>query len=87
MALGNNPRIILSELVSSDTVIPHDLDDFTLWKIVINLICEPSPRKKLQHINTLDDVVHLLKTCSRIMVLTGAGVSILLAYDYLIYCR
>ncbi|XP_041363489.1 NAD-dependent protein deacetylase sirtuin-1-like isoform X2 [Gigantopelta aegis] len=76
MALGNNPRIILSELVSSDTVIPHDLDDFTLWKIVINLICEPAPRKKLQHINTMDDVVHLLKTCSRVMVLTGAGVSV-----------
>ncbi|CAG8456791.1 1624_t:CDS:2 [Paraglomus occultum] len=33
-------------------------------------------RKKLDHINTLEDVVRLLKESKNIMVLTGAGVSV-----------
>ncbi|ORZ05348.1 DHS-like NAD/FAD-binding domain-containing protein [Lobosporangium transversale] len=33
-------------------------------------------RQKLQHVNTLEDVVSLLKSSKQIMVLTGAGVSV-----------
>ncbi|XP_063445298.1 NAD-dependent protein deacetylase sirtuin-1-like [Mytilus trossulus] len=73
---GVNPRPILNGLIPDDTLIPNDIDDFTLWKIVINIMSEPPPRKKLSHINTLQDVIQLLQNCKNIMVLTGAGVSV-----------
>ena len=38
-------------------------------------MAEPEPRNKLTHINTLDDVVSLLKNSRKIIILTGAGVS------------
>lgn len=67
-----DPRAILRDLLP-DTVLPPDLDDMTLWQIIIN-ISEPPKRKKRKDINTLDDVVKLLKESKRILVLTGAGV-------------
>ncbi|XP_067671872.1 NAD-dependent protein deacetylase sirtuin-1-like [Haliotis asinina] len=76
MSDGQNPRDILRELVTADAVISPDLDDFTLWQIIINLMSEPPKRKKLHNINTLDDVLDLMRTCKKIMVLTGAGVSV-----------
>lgn len=33
-------------------------------------------RRKLNHINTIEDVVELLKKSSKIVVLSGAGVSV-----------
>ncbi|EGG17086.1 NAD(+)-dependent deacetylase [Cavenderia fasciculata] len=33
-------------------------------------------RRKLEHINTIDDVVNLFKTCKNILIITGAGVSV-----------
>lgn len=67
-----DPRAILRDLLP-DTVLPPDLDDMTLWQIIIN-ISEPPKRKKRKDINTLEDVVKLLKESKRILVLTGAGV-------------
>lgn len=67
-----DPRAILRDLLP-DTVLPPDLDDMTLWQIIIN-ISEPPKRKKRKDINTLDDVVKLLKESKRVLVLTGAGV-------------
>ncbi|TTI76909.1 NAD-dependent protein deacetylase sirtuin-1 [Bagarius yarrelli] len=69
-----DPRTILNELLP-DTTIPPDLDDMTLWQIIIN-ISEPPKRKKRKDINTIDDVTRLLKDCRKILVLTGAGVSV-----------
>ncbi|XP_077469630.1 NAD-dependent protein deacetylase sirtuin-1 isoform X1 [Stigmatopora argus] len=69
-----DPRIILRELLP-ETVLPPDLDDMTLWQIIIN-ISEPPKRKKRKDINTLEDVVRLLHESKRILVLTGAGVSV-----------
>ena len=42
---------------------------------MIDILTEPTPRQKLDHINTIDDVVNLLKRSRNIIVLTGAGVS------------
>lgn len=53
---------------------PPNLDKTTLWKIIIDILTEPSPRQKLDHFNTLDDVVELLQGSKNIVVLTGAGV-------------
>ena len=37
---------------------------------------EPPKRQKLTHINTVSDVVQLIKNSCNIIVLTGAGVSV-----------
>ena len=71
---GTDPRELLQKMVPSETVIPEDLDNMTLWRIILNLVAEPPRRKKLKHVNTMEDVISLLKSCSRVMVLTGAGV-------------
>ncbi|XP_075331593.1 NAD-dependent protein deacetylase sirtuin-1 [Odontesthes bonariensis] len=69
-----DPRAILRDLLP-ETTLPPDLDDMTLWQIIIN-ISEPPKRKKRKNINTLEDVVRLLLHSRRILVLTGAGVSV-----------
>ncbi len=73
MASGVDPRRILSRFLPSGTVIPPDIDGLTLWRIIIE-IAEPPRRDKLPDVNTMDDVIRLLKSSQRIMVLTGAGV-------------
>ena len=67
-----DPRTILKDLLP-ETTLPPDLDDMTLWQIIIN-ISEPPKRKKRKDINTLEDVARLLHESKRILVLTGAGV-------------
>ncbi|XP_072533536.1 NAD-dependent protein deacetylase sirtuin-1 isoform X2 [Salminus brasiliensis] len=69
-----DPRTILKDLLP-ETVLPPDLDDMTLWQIIIN-ISEPPKRKKRKDINTLEDVVRLLNDGKKVLVLTGAGVSV-----------
>ncbi|KAM4607818.1 NAD-dependent protein deacetylase sirtuin-1 [Polymixia lowei] len=69
-----DPRTILKDLLP-ETVLPPDIDDMTLWQIIIN-ISEPPKRKKRKDINTLEDVVRLLHESKKILVLTGAGVSV-----------
>ncbi|XP_056630819.1 NAD-dependent protein deacetylase sirtuin-1 isoform X1 [Diorhabda sublineata] len=75
MQKGVNPREILAEL-GVDGQIPDYVDDLTVWKLIINMLSEPPRRNKLRHINTLDDVVRLLRGAQNIIVLTGAGVSV-----------
>jgi len=75
MLQGTNPRSILTELVPDEAQIPQHLDDVTLWKIIVNIVSEPPTRQRLRHVNSLLDAVRLLKTCKKILVLTGAGVS------------
>ncbi|CAL8299761.1 unnamed protein product [Merluccius merluccius] len=69
-----DPRTILKDLLP-ETTLPPDLDDMTLWQIIIN-ISEPPKRKKRKDINTLEDVSRLLHESKKILVLTGAGVSV-----------
>jgi len=77
MNLGTDPRSILNELVPErGTHIPQNVDNVTLWKIIINFMSQPPRRQRLRHINSIQDVVHLLKTKKKIIVLTGAGVSV-----------
>ena len=76
MMKGTDPRHLLKDMIAADTVIPDHLDQLTLWKIILNMVSEPPRRKKLQHINTIEDVVHLIAISRKIIVLTGAGVSV-----------
>jgi len=76
MMSGTNPRSILTELVPDEAQIPPHLDDVTLWKIIVNIVSEPPTRQRLRHVNSTLDAVRLLKSCKKIIVLTGAGVSV-----------
>nr|CAH7760117.1 unnamed protein product [Callosobruchus chinensis] len=76
MKKGTNPRSLLSDLGVDYDQIPGYVDDVTIWKIIINMLAEPPRRNKLRHVNTLDDVIRLLKGAQNIIVLTGAGVSV-----------
>ena len=86
MRAGSDPRRLLGRFIPTDVSLPDDLDDFTLWKLLVNIISEPPRRRKLPDINTLEDVLQLLKESSRIIVLTGAGVcKILLSFHPLMW--
>ncbi|XP_077276480.1 sirtuin 1 isoform X2 [Temnothorax americanus] len=76
MLTGADPRDLLHHLLMDSTQIPEQVDDLTLWKIIINMMSEPPRRQKLKHINTLSDVVRLIRNSKKIIVLTGAGVSV-----------
>merc|ERR1712061_972961 len=76
MMSGADPRELLKDMISCDTVIPDHLDPLTLWKIILNMVSEPPRRKKLPEINTLADVVELIRKSQKIIILTGAGVSV-----------
>ena len=76
MIQGRDPRPLLQDMLSSDVDIPDDLDQMTLCRIILNLLTEPERRKKLEHVNTIEDVVGLIAKSKNILVLTGAGVSV-----------
>ena len=63
---------MLKEILGDvDTVIPDHLDQLTLWKIILNMVSEPPRRKKLANVNTLQDVVELIRNSKKIIILTG----------------
>jgi len=74
MSLGSDPRTVLQAIVPQETDIPDDLDNLTLWKIIISLLSEPPRRKRLADVTQLDHVLRLLRESRKILVLTGAGV-------------
>merc|ERR1711988_1063527 len=77
MMSGTDPRELLKEILGDvDAVIPDHLDQITLWKIILNMVSEPPRRKKLANVNTLQDVVELIRNSKKIIILTGAGVSV-----------
>ncbi|XP_022906438.1 NAD-dependent protein deacetylase sirtuin-1 [Onthophagus taurus] len=76
MASGVDPRALLIELGVELQDLPASVDDLMLWKLIINMLAEPPRRHKLRHVNTIDDVVRLLKGAKNVIVLTGAGVSV-----------
>ncbi|GIY22981.1 NAD-dependent protein deacetylase sirtuin-1 [Caerostris darwini] len=73
---GMDPRMLLGDLLPKGTLIPSNVNESLLWRFLVNMLDSPPRRSKLTAINTIDDVVHLLRTCKKIIVLTGAGVSV-----------
>ncbi|ELU15226.1 hypothetical protein CAPTEDRAFT_93016 [Capitella teleta] len=76
MLQGTEPRILLQRLVPDCSDIPESFSNMALWKIILQIISEPPRRKKLPDVNSVTDVVELIKKSKKIMVLTGAGVSV-----------
>ncbi|XP_050441297.1 NAD-dependent protein deacetylase sirtuin-1-like isoform X1 [Adelges cooleyi] len=71
---GINPRRLLHQVFGA--TVPSQLEDITLWRIILSMTDDCPIRNRLRSVSTLDDVIRLLKTSTRIMVLTGAGVSV-----------
>ena len=46
------------------------------------MLSEPPRRTKLTQVNTFDDVIRLIKSSSKILVLTGAGVGLFLVISF-----
>lgn len=47
-----------------------------LWRVLYEYLTEPEPRKRLSTVTCYDDVVDLLKRSNKIIIVTGAGVSV-----------
>ena len=54
---------------------PPDLSKTMLWKIVLKCMQEIPRRQQLMDVNSIDDVIAQLHKASKIVVVTGAGVS------------
>lgn len=80
MLRGVNPRTILTRVLGATARIPDGVNDVTLWRLIVNMLSEPPRREKLRHINTIEDVVRLIKSCRKIIVLTGAGVGSMILF-------
>ena len=78
MLRGHNPRAVLSKILGNRVEeIPPDLSDAMLWKLLVNVLSSETPRReRLRHLNTIQDATRLIKTSKKIIVLTGAGVSV-----------
>ncbi|XP_003738863.1 NAD-dependent protein deacetylase sirtuin-1 [Galendromus occidentalis] len=81
MQAGVDPRPLLEKLLPLNIQLPALLDRMTMWNILIELLGDDDkfhkpPRPSLSYLSTLDDALHLLTTCRKIIVLTGAGVSV-----------
>jgi hypothetical protein len=73
---GINPMSVLINILPPNVALPEGLSDLTLWRIVIEILSDMPKRTKLPHINTLHDVISLLKSCRNIVVVSGAGISV-----------
>lgn len=76
IASGVNPMSVLVNILPPNVALPEGLSDLTLWRIVIEILSDMPKRCKLPHINTLHDVVSLLRSCRNIIVVSGAGISV-----------
>lgn len=72
---GVNPRELISK-INPHALLSPNIEDIDIWRIIANALSEPPRRTKLSYINTIDDVLRLLKVSKNIIVLTGAGVSV-----------
>nr|VZI46677.1 unnamed protein product [Spirometra erinaceieuropaei] len=71
---GDHPvPLVTSTSTSSET---HPEPSSSLWGIIYNILSDPTPRRRLKQYSTLDSVVKLINSSSRILVLTGAGISV-----------
>ncbi|KAM7542406.1 hypothetical protein Aperf_G00000002379 [Anoplocephala perfoliata] len=70
-----NPGLILNRLFEIDLeCLPSS--ESQLWRILSTLFAERSVRRPLKQYCTLQSVIDLLKEKSKILVLTGAGISV-----------
>lgn len=67
------PKDIIRKLTGQE--VPDEVDDMSALKFIIRFL-DSQVRPKLSHINTIEDAISLINSSSKIIVLTGAGVSV-----------
>ncbi|OQR69321.1 NAD-dependent protein deacetylase sirtuin-1-like [Tropilaelaps mercedesae] len=78
---GADPRPLLEQLLQSTLRPPSTMVQEAMWDIIIHLLSDEEefsmpPRLRLPDVSTMEDALRLLATCEKIVVLTGAGVSV-----------
>ncbi len=79
---GVDPSLLLLSLLEDAglalTMPLSAMSQDTQWTLIRRLVLRDAMnyRKKLHHVNTLDDVVGLIERSRRILILTGAGLSV-----------
>lgn len=74
---GGMPRQVIASIMPHfASGLPADIDESVLWDYLSHLLNEPKRRNKLSNVNTFDDVIDLVQKSEKIIVLTGAGVSV-----------
>ncbi|XP_014284161.1 NAD-dependent protein deacetylase sirtuin-1 isoform X1 [Halyomorpha halys] len=76
MLKGVSPRLVLSQITGDNADLPDTISDLALWKLIFSYLSEPPRRNPLPKVYSLDHVVQLIKQSNKIIVLTGAGVSV-----------
>lgn len=78
IASGVSPRDCLSRIFvnSPKQTIPENITDNDLWRVIAAILSDPPQRRRLQHIQTIEQVCDTIKKSKNIIVLTGAGVSV-----------
>ena len=77
MQQGVGPAEILSEMAPGlMEQLGEGVREEVLWRVIVELLSEPEPRPRLPQHSTLDDAVQLIRSSQRILVLTGAGISV-----------
>ena len=70
-----SPRQLLEQLLP-DQEISSECDRMTLFRFLVSMLSQPPLRKRLPDVTSLTDVVDLISRSKKIIVLTGAGVSV-----------
>jgi NAD-dependent deacetylase sirtuin 1 len=76
MELGVRPEELLQHMLGPTVQLPSNADEVSLWEAVLELVLRPPPRPLLDHVTSLDDVVGLIEQSQKIIVLSGAGMSV-----------
>ncbi|CAJ0933087.1 unnamed protein product, partial [Mesorhabditis belari] len=71
-----SPLEVLRTLFPNLPTPPDSYSDGTILSILSELLDQPPKRKKLPQYNTFADAVELFRNSKRILILTGAGVSV-----------
>ena len=66
---------------------PNGPSSAVLRELVLRYVHEFPRRKRLLDVNLLDDVVRLLKLAAKVVVITGAGVSVKILSILLYFCK
>ncbi|KAF6210836.1 hypothetical protein GE061_013947 [Apolygus lucorum] len=73
---GVDPRVVFSQITGEHAEISDFIPDMTLWRMIISFLTENPKRARLPKVTSIEDAVELIKASKKIIVLTGAGVSV-----------
>ncbi|CAF5013946.1 unnamed protein product, partial [Rotaria socialis] len=73
MRAGVDLRPLLSRILPG---LPNDVSQSSLFQLLMDIFLPVQQRQPLEQYQTLDDAVELIRKSKKILVLTGAGISV-----------